>query len=156
MFVIVPIIAITVFLLALATSYMLPSLGAVLLRQICALLPMVLLFLFAVIFPPYMASIFLIGREFSKLLSIMRTWFNLSVRLSFTAKAKEHRRRWLEYASFIRSYSELEKQPAKYHELWGEHYTYALAVGAVKDRPNEKKLAAQANTLADFNKAERE
>ncbi len=47
-------------------------------------------------------------------------------------RAAEHRAKWLEFKAFISDYSELEKKPLKFYEVWGEFYYYALAVGAIK------------------------
>ena len=104
-----------------------------------ACMPLFLLFgIFVLLWPFYFISI-AFGRNLSRFHSFMRLWFNASVSVSYTKKAIEHREKWLQYARFIRNYSELEEKPAKYHELWCEHYTYALAVGAVEDSPNTGK-----------------
>ncbi|MEW6295892.1 MAG: hypothetical protein AB1467_06440 [Candidatus Diapherotrites archaeon] len=57
------------------------------------------------------------ARDFSIIQFEARIWFNISLFFSFTQKAREHREKWLKFSEFVKNYFEIEKQPAKYHEL---------------------------------------
>jgi uncharacterized membrane protein len=63
-----------------------------------------------------------------------RLWFKICLRFSPTTKASEHRGKWINFSKFIKDYSEIRNEPIKYHELWGPFYTYALAIGTVKQK----------------------
>jgi len=55
--------------------------------------------------------------------------FKLSLKIASTDKIQEHRIKWDEFSQFIKDYSQIEREPVKYHALWGTYYTYALATG---------------------------
>ncbi len=90
---------------------------------------------FQLVFVYFFINHLLIGlaRNFSIIEWECKRWFLLSLRLSFTQLAQEHREKWREFATFIKEYSEIEKEPLKYHELWDEFYTYALVAGAASE-----------------------
>jgi uncharacterized membrane protein len=60
-------------------------------------------------------------------------WFQMSLWFSSTDLSRVHRAKWQEFSRFVQDYSQISKQPLKYHELWGQFYTYALAVGEAKN-----------------------
>lgn len=75
----------------------------------------------------YFAGIIYYYHIFGKIAYRFFFWLNEN------EKTAHERIKWLNFADFVVSHSEVEKKGLKYYELWGEFYYYTLAVGAIKN-----------------------